>query len=107
MKPPRQNHTAKRILRWLFAFLILFPLPSAAAQKVVATISSPKPGGSDQWSEDGPDEPAGQAAQHGHNWRGEDDEGGRKGHQHRVLRHVQKEQPVTEGIERRSDGDDN
>jgi len=39
MKPPRQK-PAKRILRWLFAFLILFPLPSTVAQKVVATIPS-------------------------------------------------------------------
>jgi hypothetical protein len=44
MKPSRQDQQAKRILQWLFAFLILFPLPSGAAQKVVAAISSPKPG---------------------------------------------------------------
>ena len=47
MKPPRQNHTPKRIWRRLFVFLILLRLPSAAAQKVVATISSTQPGGSD------------------------------------------------------------
>ena len=43
-KPPRQDQPA-RFWRWLFAFLISFPLSSAVAQKVVATIPS-KPGGS-------------------------------------------------------------
>jgi len=45
MKPPVQGQPTKRILRWFFAFLILFPPPWAVAQKVVASISSQKPDG--------------------------------------------------------------
>jgi hypothetical protein len=45
MKSMSRN-LGKGIWRCLFAFLVLLPLPSAAAQKVVATISSTKPGGS-------------------------------------------------------------
>jgi len=44
-KALRQNPTG-RIWVCFFAFLILFPWPLAAAQKVVAAISSPKPSGS-------------------------------------------------------------
>ncbi len=46
MKPPRQNRTPKPIRRCLFALLILLPLPSAVAQKAVATVSSTKADGS-------------------------------------------------------------
>jgi predicted aspartyl protease len=46
MKLPHQKPPAKGIWRCLLACLILFPLPSAAAQKVVATMSSTKAGGS-------------------------------------------------------------
>jgi hypothetical protein len=49
MKPPRLDQRAKRILQWLFAFLILFPLPPAVAQKVAASISSTKPGSAPTW----------------------------------------------------------
>jgi hypothetical protein len=45
MKRPHPNPPAKGIWRCLLACLIMLPLPSAAAQKVVATISSPKSGG--------------------------------------------------------------
>ena len=45
MKPPRPDHSAKRMLRQLFALLILVPLPSVVAQKVAATVHS-KPGAS-------------------------------------------------------------
>ena len=45
MKPPRLDRRAKRMLRQLFALLILVPLPSVAAQKVAATVHS-KPGAS-------------------------------------------------------------
>ena len=44
MKRPDGNPRAKGIWRCLLGCLILLPLPSASAQKVVATISSPKPG---------------------------------------------------------------
>lgn len=47
MKPARQNPAGNGIWRGLFAFLILFPVPPAAAQKAVATVSSTKPGSSD------------------------------------------------------------
>jgi hypothetical protein len=46
MQPPRQKLAAKGTWQCLLAFLILLPLPSAAAQKVVAAISSTKAGGS-------------------------------------------------------------
>jgi hypothetical protein len=42
MKPPLQKPPAKGVWRYLFAFLMLLRLPSAAAQKVVAPISSTK-----------------------------------------------------------------
>jgi len=45
MKQPHPNPSAKGISRCLLACLILLPLAPAAAQKVVATISSTKPGG--------------------------------------------------------------
>jgi hypothetical protein len=45
-KPLRQNPPANGIWRCLFAFLLLLPVQSAAAQKAVATLSSTKPGGS-------------------------------------------------------------
>jgi hypothetical protein len=46
MKRPEQNLSGKGIWRCLLGCLIFLPLPSAAAQKVVATsISSTKPGG--------------------------------------------------------------
>jgi hypothetical protein len=46
MQPPRQKPAAKGTWQCLLAFLILLPLPSAAAQKVVAAISSTNAGGS-------------------------------------------------------------
>ena len=45
MKQPHPNPSAKGISRCLLACLILLPLAPAAAQKVVATVSSTKPGG--------------------------------------------------------------
>ena len=45
MKQPHPNPSAKGISRCLLACLILLPLPPAAAQKVIPTISSTKPGG--------------------------------------------------------------
>ena len=45
MKQPHPNPSAKGISRCLLACLILLPLAPAAAQKVVGTISSTKPGG--------------------------------------------------------------
>jgi len=45
MKQPHPNLSAKGISRCLLACLILLPLAPAAAQKVVGTISSTKPGG--------------------------------------------------------------
>jgi hypothetical protein len=46
MKRPDQNLSAKGIWRCLLGCLILLPMPSASAQKAVATISSTKPSGS-------------------------------------------------------------
>jgi hypothetical protein len=46
MKRPDQNLSAKGIWRCLLGCLILLPLPSAAAQKVVASMSSTGAGGS-------------------------------------------------------------
>jgi hypothetical protein len=43
MKPPHPNPSAREISRCLLGCLILLPLPSASAQKVVASVSSPKP----------------------------------------------------------------
>lgn len=47
MKPLRQNLPVKRIWRCLSAFLILFPASSAAAQNVVARVTTTRTGGSD------------------------------------------------------------
>jgi len=46
MKPALQYQPAKRTPQWLFAFLIFLPLPSAAAQKAVAAMSSTNPSSS-------------------------------------------------------------
>jgi hypothetical protein len=45
VKRPDPNPPTKGIWRCLLACLILLPLPSTSAQKVVATISSTKSGG--------------------------------------------------------------
>jgi hypothetical protein len=46
MKTPPPNPSAKGIWQCIFACLFMLPVPSPAAQKAVATISSTTPGGS-------------------------------------------------------------